>query len=141
MSFYQIMQHLHSGWAYLTLVMGILFVFMVGYFALSKKAKTAGLNKLSFFATLTFHLQLTFGVILYFLSPYARWTADTMKDETNRLYAMEHPLMMFAAVILLTIANSKLKKSESTVPMASFILGLLALIFVLSRIPWNAWMN
>ena len=64
-----------------------------------------------------------------------------MKDETNRLYAMEHPLMMFAAVILLTIANSKLKKSESTVPMASFILGLLALIFVLSRIPWNAWMN
>jgi hypothetical protein len=140
MSFYEILQNFHSGWAYLTLLMGVLFVLMVGYFAFSKKARTAGITKLSFFATLTFHIQLLVGVVLYFVSPYAQFTENTMKDATNRLYAIEHPLMMFAAVVLITVANAKLKKTDS-VPMSSFILGLIALVLVLSRIPWSAWLG
>lgn len=139
MSLYQILLQFHSGWAYLTLLMGVLFVLMVSYFAFSNKVKTAGILKLSFFATLTFHVQLLAGVILYFVSPYAQWTENTMSDSTSRLYAMEHPLMMFAAVVLITVANAKLKRGEF-VPKASAILGIIALLLVLSRIPWDAWM-
>ncbi|MBA5629398.1 hypothetical protein [Moheibacter lacus] len=137
---YKILQHFHSGWAYLTLTMGVLFFVLVGYYAINKKARNNFISKISFFTTLTFHLQLVIGVVLYFVSPYAKWTENTMKDETNRLYAMEHPLMMFAAVVLITIANSKLKKSE-VVKMTPAILGLLALACVVSRIPWDAWLS
>lgn len=140
MNLYPILQNFHSGWAYLTLLMGVLFVLLVGFFAVSKKARTAGITKLSFFTTLTFHIQLVVGVILYFVSPYAQFTENTMKDATNRLYAVEHPLIMFAAVILITLANAKLKKSEA-VAMPAFILGLIALILVLSRIPWTTWLG
>lgn len=137
---YKFLQNFHSGWAYLTLLAGVLFFVMIGYYAINKKARNNFITKLSFFTTLTFHIQLIIGVILYFVSPYAQWSGDTMKDPTNRLYAMEHPLMMFAAVVLITVANSKLKKSE-TVKMAPAILALLALACVVSRIPWDAWLG
>ncbi len=137
---YNILQHFHSGWAYLTLLMGVLFFVLVGFYAINKKQRNNLITKISFFTTLVFHLQLVIGVILYFVSPYAQWTENTMKDPLNRLYAMEHPLMMFAAVVLITVANSKLKKTE-TVKMAPAILGLLALACVVSRIPWDAWLS
>src|SRR5690606_15228622 len=137
---YNFLQNFHSGWAYLTLLSGVLFFVMVGFYAINKKARNNFITKLSFFTTLAFHVQLIVGVLLYFVSPYAKWTANTMKDETNRLYAMEHPLMRFAAVILITVANSKLKKSES-VQMTPAILGLLAFACGMSRIPWDAWLN
>lgn len=137
---YKFLQNFHSGWAYLTLLAGVLFFVMIGYYAINKKARNNFITKLSFFTTLTFHIQLIIGVLLYFVSPYAQWSGDTMKDPTNRLYAMEHPLMMFAAVVLITVANAKLKKSE-TVKMAPAILALLALACVVSRIPWDAWLG
>lgn len=136
---YNILKHFHSGWAYLTVLMAVLFFVMVAYYAFGKKNRDARLTKLSFFTTLTFHIQLIVGVLLYFFSPFAQWTADTMKDSTNRLFAMEHPLMMFAAVILITVANSKLKKSEE-VKTGSFVLVLIALLLTLSRIPWSQWL-
>jgi len=140
MSFYQIIQHLHSGWAYLTLLMAIIFFLAVSYYALNKKIKDNTITKISFFTTLVFHVQMLVGIILYFVSPYAQWTENTMKDETTRLYALEHPLIMFTAVILVTVANSKIKKSE-TIKIPVAILGLFALACVLSRIPWNAWLG
>lgn len=140
MSFYQIIQHLHSGWAYLTLLMAILFFLAVSFYALNRKGKDNAITKISFYTTLVFHVQMVVGIILYFVSPYAQWTENTMKDETTRLYAVEHPLIMFTAVILVTVANSKIKKSETIkVPVA--ILVLFALVCVLSRIPWSAWMG
>lgn len=140
MSFYKILQHFHSGWAYLTVLMGILFFLMVGYYVINKKFRNKTITKFSFFTTLTFHIQLVIGVLLYFQSPYAKWTSETMSDPTNRLYAMEHPLMMFAAVLFITIANSKLKKSV-VVPMSVGVYVLLALICLLSRLPWAAWLG
>lgn len=140
MSFYQIIQHFHSGWAYLTVLMAIIFFLAVSYYALNKKQRDNTIRKISFYTTLVFHVQMVAGVILYFVSPYAQWTENTMKDDTSRLYALEHPLIMFAAVILITVANSKIKKSENIkIPIA--ILGLFALACVLSRIPWDAWLG
>lgn len=139
MSLYQILQHFHSGWAYLTVLMGLLFVVLVSYFAFSDRERTVGITKLGFFTTLTFHIQLLVGIVLYFVSPYAKWTEHTMSDATNRFYAMEHPLMMFAAVVLITVANAKLKKGEK-VSKSSAIFGILAFVVLLSRIPWDAWL-
>lgn len=137
---YKILQHFHSGWAYLTVLAAVLFFLMIGYYAINKKARDARITKLSLITTIIFHVQLLIGVILYFVSPFAKWGPNTMKDATERLYAMEHPLMMFAAVILITVVNSKLKKNELVkLPLA--IMAFVALILILSRIPWDAWLG
>ena len=137
MNAYQIIQQAHSGWAYLTVLMAIVFFLAASLYALNKKLKDKAITKISFYTTLVFHVQLLLGVVLYFLSPFAKWTENTMKDETNRLYAMEHPLIMFAAVIFVTVANSKIKKNEM-IKVPTAILTLFALACVLSRIPWEA---
>lgn len=137
---YKILQHFHSGWAYLTVLAAFVFLFMIGFYAINKKARDSRITKLSLITTIVFHVQLLIGVILYFVSPFAKWGPTTMKDSTIRLYAMEHPLMMFAAVILITVVNSKLKKSEYVkLPLA--IMTLVAVLLVLSRIPWDAWLG
>lgn len=140
MDFYSILKHFHSGWAYVTLLMAILFFFVVGYYLINKRPTTTSLKKISFFTTLTLHIQLLAGLALYFVGPYSKWTEDTMSNATLRFHSVEHPLMMFAAVILITIANSKLKKSEH-ITWTILLLSLLALVCILSRIPWNTWMN
>lgn len=136
---YNFLQNFHSGWAYLTLLAAILFFFSVGFYAINKKQRNNALTKLSFITTIVFHVQLVLGLALYFYSPYAKWNSETMKDSTLRFFSMEHPLMMFAAVIFITIANSKLKKSES-VQLSTAVFALLGLALVLSRIPWATWL-
>ncbi|HUH35016.1 MAG TPA: hypothetical protein VL022_04215 [Moheibacter sp.] len=134
------LQKFHSGWAYLTLLMGFVFLIALAYYAFSKKSRDTTIRRISLFTTLVFHIQLLMGVLLYFLSPIAKWSDETMKNSELRLYAMEHPLMMFAAVIFITVANSKVKKSETVQPM-TVVFALIGLALVLSRIPWNAWLG
>lgn len=137
---YKILQHFHIGWAYLTVLAAFVFLFMIGFYVINKKARDSRITKLSLITTIIFHVQLLIGVILYFVSPFAKWGPTTMKDSNIRLYAMEHPLMMFAAVILITVVNSKLKKSAYVkLPLA--IMTLVAVLLVLSRIPWDAWLG
>jgi hypothetical protein len=140
MNAYSILKHAHSGWAYLTVLMAIIFFLAVSFYALNKKSKDNTITKISLYTTIVFHIQLLMGIVLYFLSPHAKWVEDTLSDDTKRLYALEHPLMMFAAVIFVTVANSKIKKSE-TIKIPVAILSLIALACILSRIPWDVWMN
>jgi len=138
MSFYQIIQHFHSGWAYLTVLMAIIFFLAVSFYALNKKQRDSAITKISFYTTLVFHVQMLAGIILYFVSGYSKWGSLNLEEDKVRLLAIEHPLIMFTAVILITVANSKIKKSE-TIKIPVAILVLFALACVLSRIPWDAW--
>jgi hypothetical protein len=64
-----------------------------------------------------------------------------MKDSAVRLLALEHPLMMVIAIILITIGWSKHKKqvkSEAKFKTFTIFYGL-ALVLILSRIPWSNW--
>jgi len=66
---------------------------------------------------------------------------EVMKDSTLRLYLVEHPLMMILAVVFITVGYSKHKKKLTSQPKFKMlaIFYTLALVFVLSRIPWSAW--
>ena len=140
MSFYQIIQHFHSGWAYLTVLVAIIFFLAVSFYALNKKHRDSTITKISFYTTLVFHVQMLAGIILYFVSGYSKWGNLNLEEDKVRLLAIEHPLIMFTAVILITVANSKIKKSE-TIKIPVAILGLFALACVLSMIPWSTWVN
>ncbi len=137
-TFYEILQGIHSYWAYLTLLLVFLITIITFIKTIKKAEADNNTKKIGFFTMLTVHLQLVFGIILYFISPMIIFNSDTMKITKLRFYALEHPLMMLIGIILVTIANLKLKKTTKlnlTIP----ILFLVGFIMLLSRIPYETW--
>jgi len=129
---YKILQHFHSGWAYLTILAGVLFLLIIGFYALNKRARDKFVSTLSLVTVIAFHVQLVTGAILYFISP---------KVESGiTLYTLEHPIMMFTSVLLITVANSQLKK-QKIVGIIPVVLSVVAIICMFLMIPWTDWSN
>lgn len=140
-SFYSFIKEFHSGWAYLVLFLSILMLALVLYHFFTKKPLQRNIRKIFFYTVLTFHIQFLVGVIMYIISPLIKgfWSMESpMGNSEARLYIIEHPLMMFTSVILITIANAKLKKSE-TVKISPIIFLVIALL-CFYMIPWSQWL-
>lgn len=143
---YPTLQFIHSYWAYLVLIVLLISSVnaIIGY--AGKKEWGATNFRLALFTLITSHIQLLIGIILYFVAPYFRAFSEVgmggvMKDSTLRLYNVEHPLIMIIAVVLITIGYSKHKNKLTSKPKFKIlaIFYTIALILMLSRIPWNVW--
>jgi NADH:ubiquinone oxidoreductase subunit 2 (subunit N) len=138
---YHFIQKFHSGWAYLALL--LLFIASLnslrGY--LTKKDFTAKDRKIALFALIAMHIQLLVGLILYFVSPYGKESFGLMQDAALRLTSLEHPLVNIIAIVLITVGWSKHKKATTseTKFKALYMPYIIALLLVLSRIPWDLW--
>lgn len=128
----------HSGWAYLVILMGVIFVVSTLIYAISKKDTNATIKKIGLFTTITFHVQLLLGLVYYIMMFSALEPSGIMKDSGLRLTFVEHPMMMIAGVVFMTIANAKLKRS-TTVPMSVAVFAIIGLVCILSRIPYHVW--
>ncbi|MAZ27770.1 MAG: hypothetical protein CL868_11935 [Cytophagaceae bacterium] len=146
---YTTVQFIHSYWAYLVLaVMAITTInSLMGYFG--DREFGAKDFRLALFTLICTHIQLLIGIVLYFLSPYTIdaisevGMGEVMSNPTLRLYVVEHPLMMIITITLVTIGYSKHKKKLTSRPKFKIlsIFYTLALICLLSRIPWSAWFD
>ena len=58
---------------------------------------------------------------------------ELMKDKFFRFYWVEHPLMMFIAIALITVARGKAKVLNYK---ATDWLLLIALLLILAAVPW-----
>lgn len=143
---YSTVFYLHSWWAYLAVLVLLVTTVnsLIGYF--SKKDYGAIDFRLALFSLIVFHIQLLLGIVLFFVAPYftaltENGMGEVMGDPTLRLYIVEHPLMMIIAVVLITVGYSKHKKKLTSRPKFKLlsIFYTIALLFVLSRIPWDAW--
>ncbi|KGO81157.1 hypothetical protein [Flavobacterium beibuense] len=139
---------LHSYWAYATL--GLLLIATLNAFGglSSKRVFTPKDRQISMIALIFSHIQLLLGFVLYFVSPYFETAKQAgmgavMKDSTLRLYLVEHPLINIIAIALITIGWSKHKKTEDNQAKFKKIgyMYAIALVLLLSRIPWSAWFN
>ena len=67
----------------------------------------------------------------------------SMQESTIRYFIIEHPLMMILAIVLITMGFSKHKRKTSDTEKFKTIAIYygIALLFVLSRIPWNQWFS
>ncbi len=146
---YTTIQFVHSYWAYLTLFTVV--IATINAFAgwLGKKEFQPKDFRISLFALLFTHIQVVIGLILLFLSPKGMGAITNngmgavMKDANLRLFIVEHPLMMIVAVILITIGYSKQKKkltSAKKFKSLAIFYGI-ALLLILSRIPWAQWFS
>ncbi len=135
--------HLHSYFAYLllgALVFSIVYILMA---YVNKQPFTDKHRKIALIGFIASHVQLLFGLILYFVSPLgmSNISGAVMKNAEMRLYAVEHPLTMLIGVILITVGYSKAKKLTDSDQRYKKILifYIIGLILVLSRIPWISW--
>ncbi|HSN47181.1 MAG TPA: hypothetical protein VLR29_00325 [Flavobacterium sp.] len=144
---YEIIQKLHSGWAYLAFLLLVIAVVnsFIGLF--SKKDFTERDRKIALFALAAIHTQLLIGFIVYFISPKGFsiignvGMGEVMKNAELRLTVVEHPLMNIIGIILITIGwmkHKKLTTNESKFKTLSIYYGL-GLALILSRIPWGLW--
>ena len=137
---------LHSYWAYLTL--GILLVAVINAILnlVSKNNYYTKDLRIALFTIIFTHIQLLIGLSWYFMSPAYQSLKDlgmgtAMKDSHLRLLTVEHPLIMIIAAILITIGFTKHKKREkatSKFKTIAIYYGI-ALLLMLSRLPWEQW--
>lgn len=89
------------------------------------------------------HLTFVFGLILYFISPYAYQafggSESVMKNATLRFWAVEHAFVMILAIAAASIGKAKAKKAATDPEKfkAQLIFFSIALVLMLSRIPWG----
>ena len=139
---------LHSGWAYITLIILIFAVVNAIIGLNSKKEFTDKDLRISLFTLIVAHIQLIIGFIAFFVSAQFEYVLDNgmgaaMKEPTIRLFVVEHPLMMILAITLITMGFSKHKKQNTDkgkFKTIALYYGL-GLLFVLSRIPWSQWLT
>lgn len=137
-TFYKILTSAHSGWRWIVLI--LMLAAIINAFSGWKKNKafTPKDKKLAMFAMIAFHLQWTFGMILYFISPKVVFIEGFMKNTMLRFYGMEHIVAMTIAFVLITIGHSKSKKAEEEKKKFKtvFVFYTIALIIILLSIPW-----
>ena len=142
---YEFIQKLHSGWAYLALLILVIAVANALSGMISKKDFTAKDRKIALLGLAAIHTQLLIGLILYFVSPNGLNMIKSVGmgglTTESRLLALEHPFINLIAITLITIGWMKHKKlaiSEAKFKTFSIYYGL-GLVLILSRIPWSLW--
>ena len=132
MNFYNILKSAHSGWRYIVLTLLVVAVIqaLAGWFG--KKTYTEGNRKLNVFTLISAHIQLIFGLVLYFLSPLTKLASS---EAIGRYWKMEHISIMILAIVLITIGNAKSKKVDAAISKHKTIaifFGLALLFIVVS---------
>lgn len=137
---YDIIKNLHSGWAYLTVLLLVIAVVnsIIGF--ISKKEYKESDKKIGLYALGAVHTQALIGLLVYFVSPLGL-SGFSMSDSALRLTSMEHPLINVLGIVLMTIGwvkHKKLSSSESKFKTVAVYYGI-GLLLILSRIPWGLW--
>lgn len=143
----EIVQFIHSKWAYLVLLVLILATVNALYKFFGNKEFDAKDFRISLFALITMHIQLLIGIVLFFLKDYFTTIeeiggmSELMGNKVLRNLIVEHPTTMIVAVALVTIGYSKHKKKLTSKPKFKMlaIFYTLALVLVLAKIPWDLW--
>lgn len=143
---YDIILSLHSYWAYLVIFMLIIAIANALMKVFGNKEYEPKDFRIALFTLIVSHIQLLIGLLLYFVSPrfdlWAEMGGEVMKNAMTRLYLVEHPLVNIIAIALITIGYSKHKKKLTSKaklkPIAIFY--SIALVLLLSRIPWSTWL-
>ena len=146
---YTTVKFLHSGWAYLVLLIVTVATInaLIGFFG-NKEYQPKDF-RLALFALIVTHIQLLIGLVLYFISPLGMKSitnngmGTVMKDSMLRMNAVEHPMIMILMVVFITIGYSKHKKKLVSKPKLKMlaIFYSIALLLMLSRIPWGQWFD
>jgi len=143
---YTLLRTTHSLTAYIVLAVLCFAVVNALLGVLQKRKYTKADLRINLFALIFTHLQVTLGLILYFVTPlFQSWSAmgaGVMKDAYLRKMLVEHPFGL-VAVVLITIGWSLHKKQKTDIGAFKRILVFyaLGLLLILGVLPWKTWMS
>ena len=145
---YETVKFLHSYWAYLVLILLVISTVNALIKFFGNKEFTAFDFRVSLFTLIVVHIHLILGVVLFFTADYLTLISEmgmgeVMKNSLLRSNIVEHPLTMIIAVVLITMGYSKHKKKLTSKPKFKMLalFYTLALVLVLAKIPWKAWLG
>jgi L-cystine uptake protein TcyP (sodium:dicarboxylate symporter family) len=128
--------HTHSGLRYIVLVL-LLIVILKSLAGLTAKKPFQSIdNKLSLWLLISTHIQFVVGLVLYFVSPFVQFSAETMKNASTRYWTVEHLVGMLAAVVLITVARISSKRMNDNIAKHKrlFMLNSIALVVIVVTI-------
>lgn len=141
---YDVLLMLHSWNRRLILIIGIT-VILVAYNGWRNKRIFSSLDNLlgtTFIGAL--HMQLLFGLILYFfLSPKTMYAlahfSEVMKDSNLRYFAIEHGFIMLLAIALAQVGRIQVHKTDvdELKHKRSFIYYAIAMFLILLMVPYG----
>lgn len=134
---------LHSllRWALLILMLIVIIKSWLGW--KKKSPFTKQDNLFSLLMMIAADLQLTLGLVLYFISDMMKGIrnvkmGEVMKDATMRFWAVEHITAMVIAIAFIHVGRIMSKKAatDELKHKKQFIWILLALLLIVFSIPW-----
>ena len=141
---YNFILKMHSGWAYIALIMILIATINALIGASARNPFTAKDHRISLFALIAVHIQFLIGLVLYFTSPNG---LDKIKSvgmagmsAMDRLLAVEHPVLNLIAIVLITVGWSKHKKGPDSSKFKTIAIFYgIAFILLIVRMPWQNW--
>ena len=134
---------LHSLTRWILLLL-LLLLIVRSFFAWKKRKTFTDLDAaLRVVTLLVAHLQLLLGVYLYVVSPITQYFlhnfSESVHERQLRFFGMEHSSVMLIAIAFLTVGaiKSKRKKEDAAKFKTMAIWFTVALILILSSIPWE----
>lgn len=111
---YNGMLHAHSGFRWLVIIFLVIAIIksFVGWFGKKEYSKSDNLIALILLSVT--HLQLIFGIIMYFVSDKIVSMGEAMKDATLRFWVVEHGFTMLIAITLITLGRVLSKKAATS---------------------------
>lgn len=138
--YYSGLLYFHSFWRYVVLLLLVVAVVKSISGWIRNRAYTSSDNKLSLFTTISLLIQLLMGLLLYFISPYVKFSdfGSVMKNTHDRFWAVEHISIMLAAIVLITIGRLLSKKAATDIARhkKTAIYFTIGLLLILLAIPW-----
>jgi len=139
---YQGLLHTHNllRWVILILLLVNIFRHMT---ALNKPFNATD-RKLGLFLLISAHITLLVGLYQWYAGAWGYQLISNngfgvvMKDSVYRFWAVEHPLGMLIAIILITIGRGQAKKSipDPSKHKKSLVFFFLSLLVILVTVPW-----
>ncbi|HEY0978457.1 MAG TPA: hypothetical protein VGE21_13370 [Flavobacteriales bacterium] len=137
------LKHFHSFVAYLALLALTIAVVHAVLALVNERPFTSTSKKIVLFGLVSAHVQMLFGIFLYFVSPmgFSNLSGEAMGNSLSRLFALEHPLLMLMGIVLITIGYSKAKRTAEDARkfrLVAWCYGI-GLLLILARVPWMVW--
>jgi len=130
--------HLHNLLRWVILLL-LLISIVQAFSAKNNPASGGSLQKTSLYLLISAHITLLVGLYQWFAGDLGFKAiqnvgmGEVMKNSASRFWAVEHFSGMLIAIILITIARGKVKRSAYS---AASWLYLVALIVILVTVPW-----
>ncbi|WP_256013478.1 hypothetical protein [Desertivirga xinjiangensis] len=133
---------LHSYVRWFVLGSLLISIVIAWYGSIKEKKFSDSHDRLRHVTATIAHIQFTLGIILYFISPIVKYFMQNFDEAIHlreiRFFGMEHSLMMFVAVSVISVGSAKAKRKNTDRDKFKtmtiwFTIGLL---IILSSIPW-----